>query len=107
MSTVAVPHFAFPLQMNGSTFLVREQDTTEEIQDCVLVLLLTPLGSRMVLPSYGTPEVLYSQMPPNIPAILAECNTWEQRALVDLDTTINTLDEKIVTLTASVTGGTL
>ena len=100
MSTVAVPHFAFPLQMNGSTFLVREQDTTEEIQDCVLVLLLTPLGSR-------TPEVLYSQMPPNIPAILAECNTWEQRALVDLDTTINTLDEKIVTLTASVTGGTL
>jgi phage baseplate assembly protein W len=102
---VAVPHFAFPFEPNGNAFAVREQDTSEEIQDCVLVLLLTPKGSRMVLPSYGTPEILFSQMPPNIPEIISECNQWEPRAIIDLEATLDTIDQTVVTITAAITGG--
>jgi phage baseplate assembly protein W len=106
MTTVLVPHFKFPFTVNGSSFTVREQDTTGEIQDCVTVLLLTPTDSRMVLPDYGTPELLFSELPANIPAILANCNKWEPRATVTLTETLDAIDEKIATVQVQITGGT-
>jgi phage baseplate assembly protein W len=106
MTTVAVPHFKFPFVIDGTSFAVREQDTTGEIQDCVTVLILTPVDSRMVLPDYGTDELLYSQAPANIAAILAVCTKWEPRAAVTITETLNTLNEKIATLNMQITGGT-
>lgn len=103
--TVMVPHFAFPFAMSGTSYAVHEQDSVDEIQDCVEVLLLTPHGSRVVLPDYGTPEVLYSQAPANIPAILALCNQWETRAAVTLVETLDTLDQKIAHMQAQIIGG--
>jgi len=104
--TVMVPHFAFPFHVDGSSFGVREQDTVEEIQDCVIVLILTPEGSRLVLPDYGTPELLYSQTPANVSAVLANCNKWEPRATTTLTETLTTFDEKIANIQAQITGGT-
>jgi phage baseplate assembly protein W len=91
MSSVQVPHFTFPFALNGNSFGVVEQDTIEEIQQCVEILLLTPSGSRLVLPDYGTPETLFAQMPINVPAILNKLNKWEPRAAVTLDQTLGTI----------------
>jgi len=104
--TVMVPHFTFPFAVDGASFGVREQDSTGEIQDCVEVLLLTPIDSRMVLPDYGTPELLFSELPANIPAILANCNKWEPRAGLTLTETLNAIDEKIVSVQVQIIGGT-
>jgi phage baseplate assembly protein W len=106
MTTVMVPHFTFPFHINGISFSVREQDTIGEIQDCVTVLLLTPVDSRMVLPDYGTEELLYSQAPANIPEILAACTKWEPRAMVTLTETLGTIDEKIAIMNTRIVGGT-
>jgi phage baseplate assembly protein W len=103
--SVQVPHFAFPFAVDGSSFALREQNSIEEIQDCVEVLILTPVGSRMVFPSYGAPEVLYTQAPANIPAIVAACNMWEKRATVVINDIIDALDEKITHIRIQITGG--
>lgn len=106
MSSVMVPHFLFPFQLNGNAFAVIEQDTSQEIQQCVEILLLTPIDSRLVLPDYGTPETLFTQQPVNVPAILAKLNNWEPRAAVTLAQTLNTINEMVSYILVKVTGGT-
>lgn len=106
MSSVMVPHFLFPFQLNGDAFAVVEQDTPQEVQQCVEILLLTPVDSRLVLPDYGTPETLYTQLPVNVPAILAKLNNWEPRAAVALSQTLDTINEMVTYLRVNVTGGT-
>jgi phage baseplate assembly protein W len=101
-----VPHFAFPFQLNGNSFSVVEQDTHQEVQQCVEILLLTPTGSRMVLPDYGTPETIYTQVPTNTAAIIAKLNNWEPRAAVSLDQTLNTINQLISYIRINITGGT-
>lgn len=105
MSSVMVPHFLFPFQLNGDAFAVVEQDTPQEVQQCVEILLLTPTGSRFVLPDYGTPETLYTQMPANVAGILAKLNNWEPRAAVTLQETLDTIDEMVSYIRVNVTGG--
>ena len=100
-----VPHFAFPFSVNGSSFTVREQDTIGEIQDCVTVLALTPIGTRTVLPGYGVPELLYSQAPASTAAILSACNRWEPRASLDIVTSIDAFDEKMLHVAMNIAGG--
>lgn len=105
MSSVMVPHFQFPFQLNGDSFAVIEQDTTQEVQQCVEILLLTPVNSRLVLPDYGTPETLYAQLPINVPAILAKLNNWEPRAAGDLEQTLDTIDQMVTYIQVNVAGG--
>ena len=60
-----VPHFDTPLRFTGSDFAVVEQDSTEEIADCVEACLRTPVGSRIDEPEYGAPDEMFSQLGPN------------------------------------------
>lgn len=105
MSSVMVPHFSYPFQLDGNSFAVIEQDTAQEVQQCVVILLLTPQGSRLVLPDYGTPETLYTQVPANVAGILAQLTFWEPRAAVSLDQTVDTVQEMISYIRVNVTGG--
>ena len=75
--------------MNGDDFLVREQDTALEIQDCVTVLLLTPVGSRVALPAYGSDETLFQQTPIATPNLVAQITKWEPRVQVAIGQKIN------------------
>ena len=103
--SVMVPHFAFPFALNCTACAVVEQDSSQDIQTCVEVCLMTPPGSRIVLMDYGVPEVLYSQAPVNIPAIIAALNKWEPRGATTISETIDTLDQKIVHMQVNTTRG--
>lgn len=98
MSYPMVPHFQFPFSILGGHVQVTEQDTQDEIDDCVLVLLLTPVNSREVLPGYGTPETLFAQQPLPIAQILSQVRQWESRASVLMNVSIDELNEKITYL---------
>lgn len=105
MSTgVIVPHFSFPFHTDGTSFAVVEQDTQEEIQQCVEILLLTPSDSRLVLPEYGTPETLFTQVPVNVSAIISKLNEWEPRAAVDFNQTVDTVNQMVSHIGVSVDG---
>jgi phage baseplate assembly protein W len=103
--TVIVPHFRFPFGLDGASFGVNEQDTHDEIQDCVAVLISTPTGSRMVQPDYGVDEALFQQVPVDMTSIVTALTQWEPRAVITLTQTLSTVDEKILHIRARVTGG--
>lgn len=57
------PHFSLPFrferQMDGTYQVpVTEQDTLEEIGDCVELILRVEQGERGTLPGFGRPEML-------------------------------------------------
>jgi len=57
------PHFSLPFRfggINGAAF-VNEQDTTEDIVDCVKAVLSYPIGSNEALPGFGIPDLLFRQ----------------------------------------------
>jgi phage baseplate assembly protein W len=58
-----LPHFALPFRFDtlrgGERAVpVTEQDTNEEIGDCVELTLRTEQGQRQTMPSFGRPESL-------------------------------------------------
>lgn len=58
--TVDIPHLLFPLRLTeAGTLAVLEQDTIEDVRQCVTVLLRTPLQARPLAPEVGVPELLF------------------------------------------------
>lgn len=60
---VDIPHFALPFrfELGGSDVVaaaVTEQDSVEEIADCVECTIRTVAGERTTLPEFGRPETL-------------------------------------------------
>lgn len=82
------PHISFPFRLNdsGTGSVVVEQDSDDEIMDCVQVLLSTELGSREEIPSYGIPDQAFKQGGIDEDQVLLAINRWERRAEVFLDT---------------------
>lgn len=79
----SVPHLAVPIRLLNGEFATVQQDTLEEVRQCVLACLQTPRGSRIDAPEYGIPTtLLFSQgdREPNIASILAAVEDSEPRA---------------------------
>lgn len=99
---VAVPHFSFPFRLgsNGS-FAVVEQDSPDEVGDCVQVLLSTPTGSRVELPEYGIDDPTFTQSV-DVPGILSAIDDWEPRAQVDVGVEFDSQDALIRHISANI-----
>jgi phage baseplate assembly protein W len=93
---VDVPHFSFPFRMGvEGGFAVVEQDSPDEVVDCVEVLLRTPVGSREDLPEYGIEDPAFENEP-DIAGILDAIGDWEPRAPVsDITSDVDDVDEFI------------
>jgi phage baseplate assembly protein W len=80
-----IPHLALPLRLNGRGSAVTvEQDSPEEIAQCVAVVLATPVGSRVEVPDFGSPRADFDEQP-DTAGMVAAVEEWEPRA--DLDVT--------------------
>jgi phage baseplate assembly protein W len=90
---VSTPHFAFPFQLGkDGAFQVVEQDSLDEIVQSVQVLVGTQLGSREELPEYGIEDPTFSA-PVDVVAIQTSIEEWEDRAAVDIERSMSTVDE--------------
>lgn len=80
------PHFKFPftLGVTGRRAQYVEQDSDDEIMDCVSVLLLTERGEREEVPDYGTPDQVFLQGGINRQAVKSAIATWVPRAEVEV-----------------------
>jgi phage baseplate assembly protein W len=96
---VTTPHFKLPFQfggIHGGAYL-NEQDSTEDIVDCIKVIIAFPTGSRQDLPSFGTPDLLFKQIGTKVPEQLAAAiRTWEDRAEVNAEGGPSALDDMIL-----------
>lgn len=80
MSYPRVPKLKVPFEIEGSRAAVVEQDSTDEIRQCVAAILRTPLGSRLDEPEFGMPELTFREGLANRSDIEIALASWEPRA---------------------------
>ncbi len=88
-----VPHFSLPFRFASSSAAVNEQDSIDEIADCVLAILVCPENFRIELPNFGLADQAFTIPAPSLTAIREAVEAWEPRAQQTLDTYPDALDE--------------
>lgn len=78
--TVQIPHFALPFRVAGGTVVVNEQDSADEIADCVLAIASYTIGSRPEKPDFGVEDQAFRQGGADAAALAAAIDRWEPRA---------------------------
>jgi phage baseplate assembly protein W len=76
------PHLGFPISLtpDGRRLVIREQDSIEDIEDCVEVVLSTAVGERQEQPDYGTPDQAFRERGVDVGRLRAAVERWEPRA---------------------------
>jgi phage baseplate assembly protein W len=80
MSDIQIPHFSLPFRIHNGSAVVVEQDSTDEILDCVQAICSYPAGSRPEQPDFGIPDQTFRQGGVDTDAIAAAVDQWEPRA---------------------------
>jgi len=60
---VDVPHFDLPFQLNKNGATVVEQDSIDDIVNCVTAIAVTPVGWRTEVPTFGIPDIAMRRFP--------------------------------------------
>lgn len=93
------PHFRLPLQFGGikGGALTNEQDTGEDIIDCIKAIIAFPIGSRHDMPEFGIPDLLFRVESPTVIQQLRDAIAeWEVRPTVDASGGPLLSDQKIL-----------
>jgi hypothetical protein len=97
-----VPHFSLPFRFASPYAATNEQDSLDEITDCVYAILACPLGFRVELPTFGLDDPTFSMPAPDLDAIRDTIENWEERAGVVLAQYPDALDVLIAHVQTSV-----
>lgn len=84
MASVDVPKFKVPFSISGTGAEVVEQDSTEEVVQCVEAIVNTPVESRDDDPEFGVPDYLFRQTGEEASEIADAIELWEPRATADI-----------------------
>lgn len=91
-----IPHFAFPIKLDSNGhFSTVEQDSVEDILSCVYVALKTPVGTRPYVPDFGVDDFTFSSPVQGFSELLAQIQSSEPRASIDLQDQIENMVETI------------
>jgi phage baseplate assembly protein W len=90
-----VPRFDLPFRLGADGAAVREQDSVEDIANCVTAILLTPVGWRTRLPGWGAPDYTFKQVPLGEQQIETLVGSQEPRAMLIVAEKRDHLDELI------------
>lgn len=86
------PHLKLPFRITGNKAEVVEQDTAEEIAQCVEVVLSYPVGLRIDLPDFGINDQTFREQGPDVDEIRTAILRWEPRADATVDPILYTDD---------------
>lgn len=94
----SAPHFAMPFRVENGSVVTVEQDSIEEITQCVEACCHTLIGSRIDAPEYGIPDESFKTQVPNPSAAvyLAAIEEAEPRAHLLGEATVEGLIRRIV-----------
>lgn len=77
---IAAPHIAVPFTITRDGVATVEQDTPQEIANCVYNICVCPRGYRDDQPSFGIPDPTFGPVPVDVGAIESAIEEWEPRA---------------------------
>jgi hypothetical protein len=83
--TINVRKLRVPIEYVNGRVLTVEQDTQEHIDQCVLGVISTLLGSRIEKPEFGIPDTRFGHGVGTAQAVLGVIERWETRADVSVD----------------------
>jgi phage baseplate assembly protein W len=75
-----IPKFDIPFTVSGGKAVVVEQDSDEEIVDCVYAILATERGERAEEPTFGLPDPAFREAGADLDQIRSVAEEWEPRA---------------------------
>src|SRR5215831_5631865 len=77
-----VPHFNLPFRFDNMTHHVQmvEQDTDEDVVNCVYAACLTTKGTRFFVPNFGISDYLFTTIPIDDTRLQTEILESEPRA---------------------------
>lgn len=73
------PHFAIPFRIIGSSAVVVEQDSDEELENAAWAIVSTEIGSRDELPEFGVRDLPFREAPAVSDEVSAAIREWEPR----------------------------
>lgn len=91
---VDVPRLKWPINFIGGAAEIVEQDSDDEVMQCVALVLITIRGERIELPNFGLNSIAFAQTV-DIDGIRAAVAEWEPRAAVTLTESPDELDQMI------------
>lgn len=94
-SSVLIPHLKWPIRFTSRGADVVEQDSMDDIAQCLLAILRTPQGLRHDLPDFGIPDLLFREGGVDIAGIQEAIEEWEPRALTFITENPDEFDEMI------------
>lgn len=95
-STVSIPHFALPLRYLNGSAQVNEQDSLDDIADCVYAICVTDPGDRTDLPDFGLLDMTFGQEPLSAGAAQNQIEQWEPRAQILITLAPDQYDQAVV-----------
>ena len=104
-NSVVTPHFNFPFQIFGGTVEAVEQDSVEDIANCVTAIIITPDTFRTDLDDFGLPDMTFMKQPLPAESFTQEILTQEPRASILMDIDPSIIDDLIAEVTVQVTPG--
>jgi phage baseplate assembly protein W len=95
-----VPHLSLPLRVDSATGHLAEveQDSVDDVAACAEAVLRTRPGERDEHPHFGSPELVFAQMPVSTEGLVAAVETWEPRARVLVEENPDLADELLTRL---------
>lgn len=93
---MSIPHFAYPLRYVNGSAVVNEQDSLDDIADCVYAICTTHPGDRVELPDFGITDPAFQQVPIDAAALQQQIEEWEPRAQILIDAAPDKYDLSVV-----------
>jgi phage baseplate assembly protein W len=98
-----VPHFDLPFRFGSDGHAaVVEQDTFEEIRNCVVAIVRTVVGQREEMPEFGVPDLTFELQPLHIEKITEAILRDEPRASVLLEQHPDLIEKTIADISVQV-----
>ena len=76
-------HVAWPLRLSAGGLAVVEQDTLDDVTQCVSVLLHTQVGARVLEPDFGIEDPTFSDGL-DVDEVVEAAADYEPRAAIDV-----------------------
>lgn len=99
---IEIPHFDLPFRYKGTSPVVAEQDSLADIVNCVEAIILTRVGERVEIPTFGIDEPALEQQPIKLQDMLVQIELNEPRASIVFDQRPDIVDKLIVDVTARI-----
>jgi len=101
------PHFDLPFRMVtvGATqqqVATVEQDTLDDVANCVLASLLTHIGQRPEALTFGSADLTFQSQPLDVQSIIQKVVHDEPRAALFINTNPAAFDELVAQVTVGV-----